>query len=833
MKIIEFVSVFLIFILTPSFALVTWTNTYGTPQDDYAYSLALTSDGGYIVVGRTSVGFYDIYTVRLSPYGDTLWTRTYGNPTDDNCSSVKQTPDAGFVLAGYTEYGTFAPYAYLLKLDSAGDTLWTHTYGGIGNDGARSVCLTYDGGYAIAGWTTSFGVMSWSLYLVRTDSLGDTLWTRYYGRDLATEYAYDIEQTTDSGFIMAGYTDDGYDEDMYLIKVDKSGVPEWTGTYGGSGDERARAVTPAYDGGYVLIGYSNSFGDGDYEVYYLKADSSGDSLWSRTFSTIYNDYGYDLVQTADSGFILTGYGDTPGRWYDALLLKTDRYGNEEWHRYFGGAFEEYAYSVTQTFDGGYALAGWTNSFGEGYNDFYVIKTDTMGLIGVPNHLAILVNTTHEDRHYEALRKAYVASRQRGFAREQLFILHHTANCDVDGWGGNDVNALATGPNLNDAIRVWAVSRADSATKLYLFFTDHGNVDWYPLVITPGDTGLTSPELNAHLNFYDNATHAESIYVIFNACFSGSFIDELSDPGRIIMCSTNDSLNTWYLPNGYAYFGHQIWNKLAFGYDFAATFNWIAAWAAEWYWLVHQIPWLDDNGDGIGHEEPLPNGGDGDYAAGISWGAKNSSASKEAPETPEIISFIADTLTSPDTIFFELETYTEVESCHVFVIRTDSTYEACPGMEGVVEAPVVTLQSIDGYNFEGFITRREIRGNVVFVAGVKSAPEPGMPFGDISYPVNAGFEYAGIRDNILIPDELDINIYPNPFNSTCRITSPVGSRIEIHDLNGRMVCSVNSTGRIAGDGSYVWTPGTTLPSGIYLIRISNARSTVIRKIIYMK
>jgi len=205
-----------------------------------------------------------------------------------------------------------------------GDTLWTRTYGGSHSDWGHSVQQTSDGGYVIAGWTLSFGAGRFDVYLVKTDSSGDSLWARTYGRS-RSDYGYSVQQTSDGGYIIAGYTESfgpgGYD--VWLLKADSSGHLLRTRTYGGSRTDCGYSVQQTSDGGYVIAGWTLSFGAGRGDVYLLKTDSSGDTLWTRTYGGSSDDIGYSVQQTADGGYIVAGrtrsFGAGDG---DVYLIKT-------------------------------------------------------------------------------------------------------------------------------------------------------------------------------------------------------------------------------------------------------------------------------------------------------------------------------------------------------------------------------------------------------------------------------------------------------------------------------------------------------------------------------
>jgi uncharacterized delta-60 repeat protein len=360
-----------------------WTRTYGGIEAERCWSVRQTSDGGYIVAGFTEsfgAGDKDFYLVKTNSQSEPLWTRTYGGGYWDNAYSVQQTADGGYIVAGYTNsFGAGSWDFYLVKTNSLGDPLWTRTYGGSHFDEASSVQQTADGGYIVAGVTYSFGAGTpgyTNMYLVKTDSLGDTLWTRTYGGS-HYDWANSVQQTADGGYIVAGYTwsfcaDSG---DFYLVKTNSLGDTLWTRTYGGSGGDYAYSVQQTADGGYIVAGTTESFGAGGWDFYLVKTNSLGDALWTRTYGGSSHDEASSVQQTADGGYIVAGftYSFGAGGW-DFYLVKTNSLGDTLWTRTYGGSDLDMAYSVQQTADGGYIVAGGTWSFGAGVSDFYLIKT---------------------------------------------------------------------------------------------------------------------------------------------------------------------------------------------------------------------------------------------------------------------------------------------------------------------------------------------------------------------------------------------------------------------------------------------------------------------------
>ena len=364
-----------------------WTRTYGGTEEDEGRSVQQTLDGGYIVAGKTAsygAGYDDFYLIKTNASGDTLWARTYGGTVRDWGWSVVQTPDIGYIIAGQTtSFGAGDKDYYLVKTNASGDTVWTRTYGGTGMDEGRSVQLTSDGGYIVAGVTTSFGAGSYDFYLVKTNAVGDTLWTRTHG-GTNEEVCYSVRRTFDGGYVVVGYTASygAGNEDVYLVKTDAVGDTEWTRTYGGLGNDIGFSVQQTPDSGYIIAGYTASYGAGNGDVYLVKTNSSGDTLWTRTYGGTNEEMGYSVQRTLDGGYVVAGktasFGQGNG---DVYLLKTNASGDTLWTRTWGGVGVDFANSVQQTSDGGYIVAGYTAP-PAGSGDVYLVKTDADGSAAV-------------------------------------------------------------------------------------------------------------------------------------------------------------------------------------------------------------------------------------------------------------------------------------------------------------------------------------------------------------------------------------------------------------------------------------------------------------------
>ncbi len=284
----------------------------------------------------------------------------YGGGGFEEGSDVKQTSDGGYIIVGMTQ--TFGVNTiddvYLIKTDAGGDTVWTKTFGGASYDKGYSVEQTSDGGYIIAGMSNSFSANIEDVYLIKTDANGNHLWSKTYSGNIGGT-GYSVKQTADGGYIIGGTKNNsGGIHDALLIKTDDAGDTLWTKTWGNTGDDYGSSVIETYDGGFVIAGSGSTTG-----LCLLKTNSDGDTLWTRTSYTglPHLNYPYTVQETSDSGFIMAGisYGATGMEMY---VRKTDSIGNTEWAKTYAGVNNDYAMGIEQTFDGGYIMCGWSQSF---------------------------------------------------------------------------------------------------------------------------------------------------------------------------------------------------------------------------------------------------------------------------------------------------------------------------------------------------------------------------------------------------------------------------------------------------------------------------------------
>jgi hypothetical protein len=365
-----------------------WMKTFGGTNADFGYSVQQTTDGGYVITGDTGsygAGAYDVWLIRTDSDGNEIWNKTFGGTKTDWGSSVQQTSDGGYVVTGATgSSGAGGDDVWFIKTGSDGTLVWNRTFGGINNDSGFSAQQTTDGGYIITGYTEVYsGPGTGDVWLIKTDSDGAMVWNRTFG-GVDADVGYSVHQTTDGGYVMTGYTGlysgPGGGGDVWLIKTDSDGAMVWNRTFGGTDADVGYSVQQTTDGGYIITGYTELFSHpGNGGVWLIKTSSDGAMVWNRTFGGLNVGFGNSVQQTSDGGYIIVGLVWPFGLGYtDVWLIKTNSNGNKIWDRKLGGTDEEMGWSVQQTTDGGYIIAGYTFSFGAGDADVLLVKTDSLG-----------------------------------------------------------------------------------------------------------------------------------------------------------------------------------------------------------------------------------------------------------------------------------------------------------------------------------------------------------------------------------------------------------------------------------------------------------------------
>jgi hypothetical protein len=316
----------------------------------------------------------------------TTWTFG-GSSEDDYLKSMEQTSDGGYILAGKTRsFGVGASDFWLIKTYNNGTEEWNRTFGGTSSEWGTTAIQTSDGGYVICGGTFSFGAGERDAWLVKTDSMGNEEWNRTFGGGLADRANW-VQQTSDGGYVLVGETISygavpDFVYDIWLIKTDSNGTEEWNRTFDGNQEDLGLYGLQTPDGGYIITGKTKTYGIGEGDLWVIKTNETGVEEWNETYGGSGYEMGNSIVQTSDAGYIIVGNTTTYGvpSPSNLWLVKINSTGFEEWNSTFGDAEEDVGYSVKQTFDGGYIAAGSTVSFGkDGILDGWFIKTNETGV----------------------------------------------------------------------------------------------------------------------------------------------------------------------------------------------------------------------------------------------------------------------------------------------------------------------------------------------------------------------------------------------------------------------------------------------------------------------
>ena len=312
---------------------IIWEQEMNLSQTDKGYSLISTIDEDLIILGeKTSVvnGSSDISLIRTNSFGIIEWELEYGTDEDEIGRSIEQTVDGGFIISGQTvSPNTGFNFVYLLKINSQGVEEWEKSYGGEGDDIAYSVMQDVDGGYLIAGVTRSNGDFDGDGFLMKTDTDGNQIWYKTYGGN-QTDIFYEVSSTNDDGFLLVGQTNSYGNgaNDAYLVKVSSNGDTEWTKTFGSTGTDYAMSGSQSTDGGYFFTGYSDSYGGGGFDAWWGKIDQNGNFERDGVYGFGSDDRAYSGMQTIDGGYVMTGYSKSNNQNIpDLLIIKIDSRGN--------------------------------------------------------------------------------------------------------------------------------------------------------------------------------------------------------------------------------------------------------------------------------------------------------------------------------------------------------------------------------------------------------------------------------------------------------------------------------------------------------------------------
>ena len=368
-----------------------WANTYGTSETDRVYSMLQVSDGGYIMAGVIRSFDNDDskpWVLRVDVNGTILWTKLYDDTiTQYNYYTlIQQTSDGGYIAVGNYRFSTIWD-ALIVKLDNSGGVSWARKYERSDFDQALSIQQTSDGGYIVGGVTNADIPSSQDAFLLKLTGSGTISWSKMFGGSRDDRATF-IQQTIDGGYIAAIETNSfgtgEYDYDFWVLKLNSDGEIIWQKIYGDDSGDRVKIIKQTTDGGYIVAGDNYTSGVG-YDIWLLKLANDGDIIWQKTYGKDYSDEVFSVQQTLDGGYIVAGasrIGLNRGT-EDLLIFKIDSEGTITWQKTYGGGYSDYdgdfARSVQQI-SGGYAVAGYTPSFGAGKQDAWLLKLNEMGEI---------------------------------------------------------------------------------------------------------------------------------------------------------------------------------------------------------------------------------------------------------------------------------------------------------------------------------------------------------------------------------------------------------------------------------------------------------------------
>ena len=444
-----------------TFSQIRFHHLIGGPDNDRAQTVFNTFDNGYILNGASfsfGVGDVDANLIKTDIQGQVLWSKAYGTSAYDNSEFAIETFDHNIVCTGRSNIQNgFPTSAIIFKTDSAGNLIWSKSFGGLANDGFAQVIETSDNGYALVGNSESTSSGSSDVLLVKTNINGDTIFSRSYGT-IENEAGTSVIQLPDNGFVICGrqitFPGGNQSSDGLLLRTDAAGNLLWSKLYGDSLLDELTALQLLADGGYIVTGSTSTFGQGGYDILLMKSDNNGNLVWSKTFGGNKTEAAYDIHINPDSSFFLSGYTESYGSGNErgddssnVFLMKTNVNGDFLWMEVYGDGLQDEAFRSAKANDGGYIIPGFTTNYL--FNDssqMLFIKTDSLGISGC-----------HEE----------------GITPVDSFIVMPVQNITLNVLGGISVSNLALTettftPDLDDACLFASVNRNELTEKLNVF-----------------------------------------------------------------------------------------------------------------------------------------------------------------------------------------------------------------------------------------------------------------------------------------------------------------------------------------------------------------------------
>ncbi|MCF8296763.1 MAG: hypothetical protein K9J13_04390 [Saprospiraceae bacterium] len=357
---------------------IVWENTYGGSEDDEGKSIVQTKDGGFILVGKTEskgAGKSDVWVLKLDAAGENDWDINYGGSKDDEGFSIINTKDGGFAFAGYTKSeGKGGSDFLVVNLDLTGKEIWNKTYGGPKDDEAKSIIQSFDGNFVVSGTTKSRGAGSTDYWIVKTSGADKPIWRKNFGGSKKDD-AMDIIQVADSGFVIIGnsISSSNGGSDAWIIKTNKEGRSKAKPNFGGTDFDIANSIIATQDG-YIFVGGTMTLTRGFFDAWVVGLNSNFEKKWENQWGDTKDEKLEVIIETHDTCYVMAGYTQSFGEGnYDGWIIKLDKNGKKLWEKTIGGNKEDKIFDMIEAKDGSLIVCGYTKSEGDGKKDVWVVK----------------------------------------------------------------------------------------------------------------------------------------------------------------------------------------------------------------------------------------------------------------------------------------------------------------------------------------------------------------------------------------------------------------------------------------------------------------------------